>query len=311
VTTDRRGFVYGVWAYVLWGLLPLYWPHLKPAGAPEVLAHRVVWSVIFGGLMVWLLGRRGGTAMAGLRALRGDRRRLRLLTFAGALIGANWLAYIWAVNHDHVVETALGYYINPLMTIAVAVAVLGERLRGPQWGAIGIAAAGVVVLTIGYGRLPWIALFLAVSFAAYSLIKRIVGGGAVGVGALEGLMVETAVLFPAALVFLAVLTTKGDAEFGHHGADHALLMACAGAATLAPLLLFAGAASRVSLTTLGMLQYLAPTLQFLIGVLINDEPLPPERLAGFALVWTALVVLTVDGVRNQRRALRIATQAPV
>ncbi|MBA3742330.1 MAG: EamA family transporter RarD [Sporichthya sp.] len=306
MTTDRRGLVFGVWAYVLWGLLPLYWPHLEPAGAPEVLAHRVVWSVLFGALLVWLLSRRGGTALTGLRALRGDRRRLQLLTLAGVLIGANWLAYIWAVNHDHVVETALGYYINPLMTIVVAVLVLGERLRPPQWAAIGIAATGVVVLTIGYGRLPWIALFLAVTVAAYSLIKK-----TVGVGALEGLTVETAVLFPPALIFLAVLTAGGGAEFGRHGADHALLMACAGGATLAPLLLFAGAARRVPLTTLGMLQYLAPTLQFFIGVVINDEPLPPERLAGFMLVWAALVVLTVDGLRNQRRALRIATQVPV
>ncbi len=225
---------------------------------------------------------------------------------AGALIGANWLAYIWAVNHDHVVETALGYYINPLMTIAVAVVVLGERLRGAQWGAIGIAAGG---RRRADHRVRAAALARAVPrrhLRAYSLIKK-----TVGVGALEGLTVETAVLFPAAMVFLAVLTARGDAEFGHHGVDHTLLMACAGAATLAPLLLFAGAASRVSLTTLGMLQYLAPTLQFLIGVVINDEPLPPERLAGFALVWTALVILTVDGVRHQRRALRIATQAPV
>lgn len=310
MTTDRRGLVFGVWAYVLWGLLPLYWPHLEPAGAPEVLAHRVIWSVLFGALLVWLLSRRGGTALTGLRALRGDRRRLGLLTLAGALIGANWLAYIWAVNHDHVVETALGYYINPLMTIVVAVVVLGERLRPPQWTAIGIAATGVVVLAIGYGRLPLIALFLAVTFAAYSLIKK-----TVGVGALEGLTVETAVLFPPALIFLAVLTAGGignkQAEFGHHGADHALLMVCAGAATLAPLLLFAGAARRVPLSTLGMLQYLAPTLQFFIGVVINDEPLPPERLAGFALVWIALVVLTFDGVRNQRRALRLGAEAPV
>lgn len=306
MTTDRRGLVFGVWAYALWGLLPLYWPYLEPAGSVEVLSHRVIWSVLFAGLAVWLLGRRNGAGFASLLALGSDRRRLRLLAIAGALIGANWLAYIWAVNHDHIVETALGYYINPLMTITVAVVVLGEKLRGPQWVAIGSAAAGVIALTIGYGRLPWVALFLAVTFATYSLIKK-----TVGVGALDGLTVETAVLFPPALVFIALLMLSGDAEFGHHGVDHALLMSCAGIATLAPLLLFAGAASRVPLSTLGMLQYLAPTLQFLIGVFINDEPLPPERLAGFALVWVALVVLTVDGVRHQRRALRMVAAAPV
>jgi chloramphenicol-sensitive protein RarD len=304
VTTDRRGFVYGVWAYAVWGLLPLYWPHLKPAGAGEVLAHRVVWSALFAGLLVWFLARRPTSSGTNLRALWRDARRMRLLTVAGVLIGGNWLAYIWAVNHDHVVETALGYYINPLMTIAVGVVILGERLRRPQWVAIGVAGSGVVVLTVGYGRPPWIALFLAVTFATYSLIKK-----TVGVGAIDGLMIETLVLFPPALIYLGVLTASGDAEFGHHGADHTLLLVGAGIATLTPLLLFAGAASRVSLTTLGMLQYLAPTLQFFIGVLINDEPLPTERLVGFTLVWTALVVITADSIRHQRRALRLAVEA--
>lgn len=304
MTTDRRGFVFGVWAYVLWGLLPLYWPHLKPAGAPEVLAHRVVWSALFAALAIWFLARRGSPSGRNLKALTADRKKLTRLTIAGVLIGGNWLAYIWAVNHDHVVETALGYYINPLMTIAVGVAVLGERLRAPQWVAIGIAATAVVVLTISYGRVPWIALFLAVTFAAYSLIKK-----TVGVGALEGLTVETFVLLPPALIYLATISATGDAAFGHEGAGNALLLAAAGIATLTPLLLFAGAASRVPLTTLGMLQYLAPTLQFLIGVVINDEPLPAERLAGFCLVWTALVVITADSVRHQRKALRLAVDA--
>jgi chloramphenicol-sensitive protein RarD len=304
VTTDRRGFVFGVWAYTLWGLLPLYWPHLKPASAAEVLAHRVVWSALFAVLLVVFLARRGGAAARNLLALRTDPRRVRLLTVAGVLIGGNWLAYIWAVNHDHVVETALGYYINPLMTIAVGVVVLGERLRRPQWVAIAIAGCGVVILTVGYGRPPWIALFLAVTFAAYSLIKK-----TVGVGALEGLTVETLVLLPPALIFLGTLTVTGDSAFGRHGAGHALLLAGAGIATLTPLLLFAGAASRVSLTTLGMLQYLAPTLQFFIGVVINDEPLPTDRLVGFSLVWTALVLITSDSIRHQRRALRLAVEA--
>lgn len=296
-----------MWAYVLWGLLPLYWPYLEPAGAVEVLAHRVLWSAVFSVLLIWVLARRGGAAWTNLRGLLRDGRRLRLLAIAGALIGGNWLVYIWAVNSDHVVETSLGYYINPLVTIAVAVVVLGERLRPPQWAAIGIAGLAVLVLTIGYGRLPWISLTLASTFAAYSLIKK-----TVSVGAVEGLTVETMVLLPPALVFLAMITSTGEADFGQAGTGHALLMACAGLATLAPLLLFAGAASRIPLTTLGMLQYLAPTLQFGIGVLINDEPLPPERLAGFVLVWIALVVLTVDSVHNQRRrTLRLTTEPAV
>lgn len=304
MTTDRRGFTYGVWAYLLWGLFPLYWPYLKPAGAAEVLAHRVVWSAVFAFLLVWLGTRRGGSALTGLRVLRTDRRRLRLLALGAVLIGGNWLVYIWAVNHDHVVETSLGYYINPLVTVGVAVAVLGERLSTPQWVAMGIAGCGVIVLTVGYGRPPWIALFLAFTFAAYSLIKK-----TVGVGALAGLTVETAFLVLPALAFLALLTAGGSADFGHHGLGHSLLLMTAGVATLIPLLLFAGAASRVPLSTLGLLQYLAPTLQFAIGVTIRDEPLPPERLAGFALVWVALVVLTVDGIRRQRRTMRLAVDA--
>lgn len=304
MSTDRRGFVYGVWAYLLWGLFPLYWPHLKPAGAPEVLAHRIIWSSVFAVLLLWFGTRRGGAALAGVRALRTDPRRLRLLGLASVLIGGNWLTYIWAVNHGHVVETSLGYYINPLVTIGVAVAVLDERLRGPQWTAIGIAAGGVVVLAVGYGRPPWIALFLALTFAAYSLIKK-----TVGVGALEGLTVETAFLVLPALAFMALLTARGSADFGHHGLGHSLLLTTAGLATLVPLLLFAGAARRISLTTLGLLQYLAPTIQFAIGVIVRHEPLPPERLAGFALVWVALIVLTVDGVR--RRTMRLAVDAVV
>lgn len=303
MTTDRRGLVYGVWAYLLWGLFPLYWPYLQPAGSMEVLAHRVVWSVAFSAGLIWLGVRRGDAALGRLRALRDNRRALRLLALAAVLIGSNWLVYIWSVNHDHVVETALGYYINPLVTVAVAVVVLGERLRGGQWAAMAVAATGVLVLTFDYGRPPWIALFLAATFSAYSLIKK-----TIGVGALEGLTVETAYLLVPALLFLAAIGMTGSGTFTAHGADHSLLLMSAGVATAVPLLLFAGAAGRIPLTTIGLLQYLAPTLQFAIGVLVRHEPLPPERLAGFALVWAALVLFTVDNLRNRRRSPVLAPQ---
>ena len=303
MTTDRRGLAYGVGAYFLWGLFPLYWPHLRPAGAPEVLAHRIVWSLVFVVVLMRFAARR--TPAAGsLRAVLAEPRRLALLSLAAALIGGNWLVYIWAVNADHIVETSLGYYINPLMTVALAVGVLRERLRREQWAAIGIAAVAVVELTFSLGRLPWIALVLAGTFAAYGLIKK-----TVGVGAVEGLTVETAVLFLPALAYLGWGEAHGTVAFGHHGPANTLLLASAGVATAVPLLLFAAAARRVPLTTLGLLQYIAPTLQFATGVAIAHEPLPPTRLAGFVGVWAALVLFTVDALRARRRYPRPALDA--
>lgn len=304
--TDRRGLAYGFAAYFLWGLFPLYWPYLKPAGAPEVLAHRIVWSLAFVVLLERVVARRRNGVPGGLRALAADRRRMRLLVVAAVLIGVNWLVYIWAVNHAHVLETALGYYINPLVTVAIAVLVLRERLRPAQWAAIGIATAAVVELALEVGRPPWIALVLAGTFAAYGLIKK-----TVGVGAVEGLTVETAVLFLPALAFLAWTSADGSAAFGRHGVGHTLLLTSAGVATAVPLLFFAAAARRVSLTTLGLLQYVAPTMQFLIGLFVADEPLPPARLVGFALVWVALVIFTVDGLRAARDQKRYRLGIPI
>lgn len=297
--TDRRGLAYGVGAYLLWGLFPLYWPHLKPAGAPEVLAHRIIWSLLFVVVLLHFAARRLGTPPGSLRRLAAEPRRLAMLSLAASLIGLNWLVYIWAVNHGHIVETSLGYYVNPLMTVAIAVLVLRERLRPAQWVAVGIAGVAVAGLTVEYGRLPWIALVLAGTFAAYGLIKKTVGAGAV-----EGLTVETSVLFLPALAYMAWAETGGTSAFGHHGPWHTLLLASAGVATAVPLLLFAAAARRVSLTTLGLLQYIAPTLQFVIGVAVAREPLPPARLAGFALVWLALVIFTVDALGSRRRQRR-------
>jgi chloramphenicol-sensitive protein RarD len=293
MSEQRRGLVYGVGAYAIWGLFPLYWRLLKPAGALEILAHRVLWSFVFVAVLLLALRR-----VEWLRGLRGQRRVVVLLAGAAVLIAVNWGTYIYGVNTARVVETSLGYYINPLVSVLLGVAVLRERLRGTQWLALAVGAAAVVVLTVDYGRPPWIAFTLAVSFGFYGLLKKTAGAPAA-----EGLAVESAVLAPVALGYLGWLEFAGAATFGHVSPGHTALMVFAGVATAVPLLLFAGAANRVPLTTIGVLQYIAPTLQFAIGVLVQHEPMPPARFAGFALVWVALAVFTVDGVRHHRRQL--------
>jgi len=299
VTIDRRGFLYGLGAYLLWGLFPLYWPLLEPAGATEILAHRVVWSL---GFVVLLLSTRRQSGR--LRSLATQPRTLATLGVAAVVIAVNWLTYIWGVNNGHVVETSLGYFINPLVTVLFGVLIFAERLRGAQWTALGIAAAAVVILTVDYGRLPWIALTLAMSFAIYGVLKK-----KSGVGPVEGLTVETAVLVVPAVGFLLLQQAGGVGTFGHAGTVNAVLLAGTGIVTAVPLLLFAGAAQRIPLSTIGILQYLAPTLQFLFGVLVFHEAVPPVRLAGFMLVWVALVIFTIDGISHHRRQLRVAVEA--
>ena len=295
---ERRGVAYGVACYFLWGLFPLYWPLLEPAGAVEIAAHRIVWSLVF---VLGLLAIRRSWSWA--RPLLRDPASMVRMGLAAALIGGNWCIYIWGVNNEHVVETSLGYFINPVVTVMIGVLVLQERLRPLQWAAVGLGAIAVVVLTVDYGRPPWIALGLAFSFAAYGLLKKQVGAR---VGAVQSLTVETAVLFLPALGWLVLLESRGDGQLGHSGMGHGLLLASAGIATAVPLLFFAAAARRVPLSLLGMLQYLAPVLQFLTGVLLYREPMPASRLAGFALVWAALVVLSADGLRNRARVRRAA-----
>jgi chloramphenicol-sensitive protein RarD len=290
VGEDRRGVWYGVGAYLLWGIFPLYFRLLEPAPALEILAHRIVWTLVFVGALL-LLRRR----WAWLGALARDRRRLLILFVAATVLAINWGVYVWAVNADHVVEAALGYYINPLVTVLLGVVLLRERLRTAQWVAVGLAAVAVVVLTFGLGRLPWIALVLAFSFATYGLMKN-----RVGMPALESLSVESALLFVPAVVVVAAYQVSGTATFGAVPHVTVLLLA-AGVVTAIPLLMFAGAAARIPLTTLGLLQYLTPTAQFLIGVLVFGEAMSTVRWVGFALVWLALVVFTVDSLRAGRQ----------
>jgi chloramphenicol-sensitive protein RarD len=231
-------------------------------------------------------------------------RLLGGVSLAAVLIGVNWATYIYGVNSSRVVETALGYFITPLLVIVLGVTVFGERLRPLQWTAVGIGGLAVAILTVDYGRLPYIALILAASFGCYGLIKK-----QMSLPPAEGLFVESAVLMLPALAFLTWLNLSGGAEFGHVSVLHTVLILVAGVLTAIPLLLFAGAANRVPMAGLGILQYVAPILQLAVGVLIYHEPMPPARLAGFGLVWLALVVFTADGIRSARAAARIRATA--
>jgi len=281
-------------AYALWGLFPLYWPLLEPAGAVEILAHRIFWSLIVMAVLV-VAARRTAQFRANLR----NPRVRNLLTLAAVLVTCNWGTYIWGVNHKHVVETSLGYFINPLVTVLMGVLILGERLRRWQWIALGLATAAVVALTVEYGQPPWIALILAFSFGSYGLCKK-----KANVGAVESLAFETTVLAPFALAYIVFLTATGASHFTNSGAGHAALLVGTGIVTAVPLICFGGAATRLSMTMLGMLQYLAPVIQFLLGVFALHEPMPPMRWVGFVLVWLALAMFSAESYLHRREAGR-------
>ena len=299
---DRRpGLAFGLGAYALWGLFPLYFPLLEPASATEILAHRIFWSLIT--MLVLVVAVRRWTQ---LRQLLADRRRVAILTLAAVLIAANWGTYIWGVNNGHVIETSLGYFINPLVTVLMGVVILGERLRPVQWAALGIAGLAVVGLTVEYGRPPWVALVLAFSFGSYGLAKKKAHSGAV-----ESLTFETLVIAPVALGYIVLLTLTGASTFTGEGALHVALLLGLGILTAVPLLCFGGAATRVSMTTLGLLQYVTPSMQFALGVLVFREPMPTMRWVGFGLVWLALVIFTVESLNHRRRTLRVAAEVGV
>ena len=286
----RAGFTAALAAYGRWGLFPAFWPLRAPAGSVEILAHRIAWTLV---LMLGVLAlTRRWSALRGL-----SRRTWVLVTVASLLITVNWGVFIWGVTHGRVLDSALGYYVNPLVSVALAVTVLGERLPRRHWVALGIAGVAVVVLIVAAGTLPWVALVLAVSFGLYGLIKK-----TVALDPVPGLAAEGFLLGPVAVGYLVVLQVAGTGTVVGQGTGHALLLAATGPVTAAPLLLFAVAARRLPLAALGLLQYLNPTLQFLIGVLVEHEPMPPSRWAGFVLVWIALVVFAVPGRGRTVRA---------
>jgi chloramphenicol-sensitive protein RarD len=296
-----RGVALGIAAYVMWGAFPLYWPLLQPAGAFEILAHRLIWSLVVMAALVVVMRR-----TRQFHRLVTTPRTLGLLALAGVTVSINWTGYIWGVNHGYVVETSLGYFINPLVTVLLGVFVLRERMRPVQWVAMGVGALAVLVLGVDYGRPPWIALLLAFSFGTYGLVKKQADAGAV-----ESLALETAVVAPIALVYVLVLGATGAGHFTSEGPGHTALFVSAGLVTAVPLICFGAAAVRVPLVVLGLLQYLAPVLQFALGVLHFHEEMPVGRWIGFGLVWVALTVFTYEALRHRRAQLRLAARATV
>ncbi|MGW1376547.1 EamA family transporter RarD [Streptomyces sp. NPDC002446] len=297
---QRAGLAYGLTAYTLWGLLPLYWHLLGTVAPSEILAHRMVWSLPVAVVILAVLRR-----WAWIGPLLRQPKRLGLVLVCAVVISMNWFLYIWAVNAGHVLEASLGYFINPLVSIAFGVLVLRERLRPLQWTAVGVGTLAVVVMTVAYGKVPWIALGLALSFATYGLVKK-----GIKLDGIEGFSAETAMQLLPALGFLIFLGVRGESSFTGGGVGQALLLSACGIATAVPLICFGASAVRLPLTVIGMMQYLAPTFQFLLGLTVFHETMPPERWAGFALVWLALVVLTWDALRTARRArAQLATAA--
>jgi chloramphenicol-sensitive protein RarD len=289
LSKNKLGLSFGVSAYVLWGAFPLYWPLLEPASSLEIVSHRAVWTLVFCFIVL--------AATKALKSTLATLKRPKIaakLFLTSLLISVNWLVYIWATNNGHVVEASLGYYINPLIIIGFGVILLKEKMRALQWAAVAIASIGVLVLTIDYGRLPWIAFALAISWGSYGLIKK-----QLGLGALEGLAIETFISAFFYLGYLIYIGNQGTGQFGHHVGLTLLLMS-AGAITAIPLLLFNGSATRLPFTTIGLLQYITPTLQFSIGVWVRHEAMPAARWAGFLTIWVALIALGTDLVRSSR-----------
>ena len=289
MTKVNKGLLFGVSAYIIWGLLPLYWKLVEEAGAYEILAHRGIWSLLIC-LSLLALRKQLKSAYEMVRS----SRTLSLLFLASGLLTINWGVYIWSVTVNRVVEAALGYYITPLINVTFGVLLLREKLRPAQWIAVALAAAGVVILTLGYGSLPWIALVLAISWGSYSLIKK-----SLNLGALETLSLETLFAFLPNLVFLFIIQGNGSAEFGSTWSISILLFG-AGAATVIPLLLFNGSTTRLPLSTVGLLQYITPTIMFFIGIYINNEDISTTKVIGFAFIWLALAVLSRDLYRSSR-----------
>ena len=288
----RKGVLFALGAYGLWGMFPLFFPLLEPAAPVEILAHRIVWSLVAVAVVLAI-----ASNLRAIVAMLRNRRLALLLSAAALLIAANWGVFIYAVNSDHVLESSLGYFITPIVSAAFGVLVFRERLRVAQLAALTLGTCAVLVLTVDYGRLPWIALTLALTFGTYGLIKKLAD-----VGAAESLAVETLVLLAPALVYVALLEGSGEGTFAGEGIGHAALIVAAGPVTAVPLLFFAGAVTRIPLTLVGMLQYITPTLHFLIGLLIVGEDMPVSRWIGFGLVWIALVILTADALRAAQRS---------
>ena len=287
----KRGILYGIGAYALWGFFPIYWKVLHPVSALQVIGHRISWSFIL--LVAFIVITKQWQDFRSVALT--SAKTIVIYAIAGVLLTINWLVYVWGVNQGFIVETSLGYFINPLLSVLLGVIFLRERLRLAQWIPVIIAAAGVIYLTFVYGRLPWIALSLAFSFGFYGLVKKLAP-----LGSLYGLTLETGIVFPAAVIYLIVMQINGAGAFLHDSALIDLFLVGAGVVTTIPLLMFASAAKQIPLTVVGLLQYIAPTLQFLIGIFIYKEPFDQSHLIGFAVVWVALIIFWVENYLAHR-----------
>lgn len=299
-TVARSGAFSAAVAYLCWGLFPIFWKQLSNVDALELIAHRHLWSLVFV-LLVMAAGRSWRELLAAMRS----REALKWHAWSGVLLTLNWLVFVWGVNHDHVIEASLGYFLVPLVNVAIGRFLLHEHLRRLQWLAIGFAAAGVGVMLYALGRLPWIALSLAATFGAYGLLRK-----KSPLGPLVGLGLETLLLAPAALGFLVWREYHGVGALGHISLWQNSLIVSAGAITAVPLILFANGARRIRFTTLGLLQYIAPSVQFAIGAWLYHEPFSPERAAAFALIWVGLVLYTVDNLAQPTRLTTPADLSP-
>ena len=287
----NSGFLYALGAYVVWGILPIYWKWLQHVPAGQIIGHRIAWSFIL--LLTFIITTRQWQKFR----CELKRRVLIIYSLAGCLLCVNWLVYVYGVNAGFIVETSLGYFINPLLSLVLGMVFLGERLRPAQWLPVGLATCGVVYLTITYGSLPWIALTLALTFGIYGLVKKIAP-----LGSLHGLTLETGFLFLPATIYLLFADYSGQGAFGHDDLQTNMLLLGAGVVTIIPLLLFASATRRITLTMVGIMQYIAPSLQFLIGVFIYKEPFTRTKLIGFMMVWIALIIFWVEGVAARKKA---------
>ena len=289
----NKGIWYGVGAYVLWGFFPIYWKLIHDVPALEIISHRMVWSFVFVAIVIALR-----KSWQGFRPVLENRKRALVYLGTGLLLTLNWLVYVWAVNSGYIVESSLGYFINPLVNVLLGVVFLRERLRLGQWIPVGLAAAGVLYLTVSYGSLPWIALTLAFSFGFYGLLKK-----TAALASTHGFMLETGFMLLPALGYLIYLEFTGQAAFGHQSLFTTGMLIFAGVATGLPLLWFGAAARQIPLSTLGLLQYIAPTLQFSIGVLLYGEDFSQARVIGFSIIWLALLIYSSEGFLHRRASL--------
>ena len=287
----KKGIWYGIGAYLLWGMFPIYWKWLQAVPAIQIIGHRIIWSFVLLALILFVTRQ-----WQAFRAAALNRRAVLIYLASAIFLFFNWFTYVWAVNAGFVVETSLGYFINPLLSVLLGVVFLREKLRAWQWAAIGMAAIGVIYVAISYGQFPWIALTLAVSFGTYGLIKK-----TAPLGSLYGLTLETGLLFIPAVVFLVYMEGQGQGAFLHSGPVADLLMVGTGLVTTVPLLMFASAVQRIPLSTVGVLQYITPTMQFILGVFVYHEAFNRYHLVGFCIVWLALILLYVEGFLEGRR----------